>query len=127
EIDQTLGTRLWRGTFSGGDGEVIVMPPISGHDEPGDPSGIAQALAYRHAADTNTVEVNGIDAVIIGPAPTGTDLTEYQAEGWVTTPAIALRDSVGTNDLPTAFQITYAPLANGTDVRVFVTGYDYDP
>lgn len=127
EIDQTLGTRLWRGTFSGGDGEVIVMPPISGHDEPGDPSGIAQALAYRHAADTNTVEVNGIDAVIVGPAPTGTDLTEYQAEGWVTTPAIALRDSVGTNDLPTAFQITYAPLANGTDVRVFVTGYDYDP
>ena len=127
DIDVTLGTRLWNGTFSGGDGQIIIMPAPSGHFEPGDPAGIAQALAYRHAADENTVEVSGIDEVIIGPAPTGTDLTEYGANGWVTTPAIALREQTGTNDLPTAFQITYAPLANGSDIRVFVTGYDYDP
>lgn len=127
EVDSTLGSRLWNGTFSNGDGEVVILPPVSGHAEPGSPSGIAQALAYRHAADTNTVEVSGIDGVIVGPAPAGTDLTEYGPEGWVTTPAIALREQSGANDLPTAFQITYAPLANGTDVRVFVTGYDYDP
>lgn len=130
EVDLSLGSKLWQGSgLSASDGEVLVMPSVSGHDELGDPSGIAQAIAYRHAADTNTVDVGlGLDgSVAIGPAPAGTDLDEYQAEGWVTTPAIALRDQTGAHDLPTAFQITYAPLANGTDVRVFVTGYDYDP
>ena len=127
EVDLSLGSKLWQGTFTGSDGVVLIMSPISGHDESGDPSGIAEAVANRHAADTNTVQVNGIDIVVIGPAPAGTDLTEYQENGWVTTPAIALREQSGANDLPTAFQITYAPLANGTDVRVFVTGYDYDP
>lgn len=128
EIDTDLGAFLWN-DIDGADAEIVVLAPASGHEEPGDPTGIAQAVAYRHAADTNTIEVNGIDGVVIGPAPAGTDLTEYQDEGWVTTPAIALREQSGegSNDLPTAFQITYAPLANGTDVRVFVTGYDYDP
>lgn len=127
EVDLTLGQRLWRGTYSGADGVVVVLPAPSGHAEPGLPAGIAEAVAYRHAADENTVEVDGITDVVIGPAPTGTDLTEYQAQGWVTTPAVALRTQTSDNDLPTAFQITYAPLANGTDVRVFVTGYDFDP
>lgn len=127
EVDLLLGQRLWQGTYSGADGEVLVMPSISGHDEPGAPAGIAEALFYRHGADTNTVDVGFGTDVVMGSAPAGTDTDEYQAEGWVTAPAIALRTQSGDHDLPTAFQITYAPLANGTDVRVFVTGYDFDP
>ncbi|HED52715.1 MAG TPA: hypothetical protein ENJ00_00740 [Phycisphaerales bacterium] len=127
EIDQGFGTRLWLGATSFSDGQIIVLPPRTGFSEGTYPSGIAQAVANRHAVDQNTIEVDGIDSVVIGPAPAGTDLGEYIGEGWVTTPAIALRDSTGGDDMPTAFQITYAPLANGVDVRIFSTGYDFDP
>ncbi|MEO1535411.1 MAG: hypothetical protein AAFS11_07605, partial [Planctomycetota bacterium] len=126
EIDPDLGDRLWNGTWSGSDGNIMVMPPQSGHGEPGTPNGIAQALAYRHAADTNWIEVDGIDATIIGPAPSEAG-DEYMETGWVTTRAIPLAQATSDDTLPTAFQITYAPLANGTDVRAIVTGYDFDP
>ncbi|MEO1582948.1 MAG: hypothetical protein AAFR96_00045 [Planctomycetota bacterium] len=126
EIDGDFGERLWLGTYTGSDGTVTVLPPFGGFSEPGSPSGIAQALAYRHAADTNWVEIDGIDASIIGPAPAEAD-AEYLQTGWVTTPAIPLGQSTTDAELPTAFQITYAPLANGTDVRAIVTGYDFDP
>ncbi|MEL6498525.1 MAG: hypothetical protein AAF937_03695 [Planctomycetota bacterium] len=126
EIDSSLGERLWNGTWTGADGDVTVIAPASGHAEPGTPSGIAQALAYRHAADTNWIEVDGIDANIIGPAPSDAG-AEYMQAGWVTTRALPLAQSSSDTDFPTAFQITYAPLANGTDVRAIVTGYDFDP
>ncbi len=126
EIDADLGERLWLGTWTGSDGTISVLAPPSGHSEPGAPSGIAQAIAYRHAADTNWIEIDGIDAAIIGPAPSDAG-SEYLPTGWVTTPAIPLSQASSDNDLPTAFQITYAPLANGTDVRAIVTGYDFDP
>ncbi|MEM9165940.1 MAG: hypothetical protein AAGB48_02825 [Planctomycetota bacterium] len=126
EIDSTLGERLWNGTFTGGDGDVVVLAPPTGHAEPGLPSGIAEALAYRHGADTGFVELDGIDAAIIGPAPSEAD-GEYAANGWVTTPAMPLNAVEDGDEFPTAFQITYAPLANGQDVRAIVTGYDFDP
>lgn len=126
QIDADLGNRLWNGTWTGSDGTIDVFPPASGHVEPGTPTGVAQALAYRHAADENWVEIDGIDANIIGPAPSDAG-DEYMQNGWVTTRAIPLAQSTSDTDLPTAFQITYAPLANGTDVRAIVTGYDFDP
>ena len=126
EIDSGLGQRLWNGTWTGGDGSVTVIDPANGHAEPGTPSGIAQALAYRHAADTNWIELDGISTNLIGPAPTDAG-AEYMQTGWVTTRAIPLAQSSSDSDFPTAFQITYAPLANGTDVRAIVTGYDFDP
>ncbi|MGP1272771.1 MAG: hypothetical protein ACTS22_05515 [Phycisphaerales bacterium] len=126
EIDGTLGQRLWLGTFTAADGNVVVLPPPSGHAEPSNPAGIAQALAFRHAADEGWIEVDGIDAAIIGPAPSDAG-DAYLSTGWVTTPAIALQQVTENNEFPTAFQITYAPLANGRDVRAIVTGYDFDP
>ncbi len=126
EIDATLGERLWNGTWSGSDGSITVLPPRGGYSEPGTPSGLAQALAYRHAADANWVEVDGIDANIIGPAPAGSG-NEYMQTGWVTTRAIPLAQATTDNALPTAFQITYAPLAHGTKACAIVTGYDFDP
>ena len=40
DIDTTLGTRLWNGTFSGGDGQVVILPAPSGHFEPGNPADV---------------------------------------------------------------------------------------
>ncbi|MEM8757772.1 MAG: hypothetical protein AAGF47_08315 [Planctomycetota bacterium] len=126
EITPDLGRDLWLGTYTGADGPITVLPPSSGHAEPSTPVGIAQAIAFRHGADTGFLELDGIDAAIIGPAPSSAG-GEYLPVGWVTTPALPVAQVSGNDEFPTAFQITYAPLANGQDVRAIVTGYDFDP
>lgn len=125
EIDGVFGPRLWRGTWSGSDGEIRVDPPRS---YPGgtSPRGLAEALAEIHARDANTIPLNGIATPTIGPAPAGTDPTVYALDAWVRTPAIALAPQSSGSPSGTAFQIEYVPLANGTDLRIIVTGYDFD-
>lgn len=122
-VDGRFGWKLWTGTLGVDDGRVLVLPPPSGHPESTEPEGIAEALANIHAADQNTIVVDGIDGPVIAPAPAGTDPTVYQMDGWVVTPAIALEDTSITGHASVAFQITYAPLVNGTDVRAIVTGF----
>src|SRR5690606_38118180 len=73
-----------------------------------------------------TIVVNGVTVPVVGPAPADHDPDVYQSDGWVRTPAIALVGQGGNQPTSTAFQIEYRPLANGTDVRVVVTGYDFD-
>lgn len=127
QIDSAFGERLWTGAFDAGDGEVQVLPPPSGHEEYAAPTGLADALVNLHAADQNIVEVDGITAPTIGPAPAGTDAAVYSLENWVTTPAIPVaQEADGDGPTPAAFQITYAPLADGTGVRAIVTGFDFD-
>ena len=126
DVDAGFAQRLWNGGVAVSDGEVVVGPTLEGNDEPGVPSGIAEAVGYLHAADSNTVEFQGISGVTVGPAPAGADMDEYLATGWVTTPAITLQP--GEGDVPAAaFQITYAPLRNEPAIRAFVTGIDIDP
>jgi len=124
DIDSGFGQRLWTGTFSGDDGQVGVLDPPDGNAEGSTPGGLAEALANVHAADENTMVVNGIDAPTIGDAPAGTDSADYATGDWVYTPAVRL-NSDADDPNPAAFQVTYAPLANGTDVRAIVTGYDF--
>jgi hypothetical protein len=126
EIDGDMATKLWQGTYTGGDGAVTVLPPPSGHAETAAPAGIAAALAARHGADEGWTEIDGITTATVGPAPSGVG-DGYMDSGWVTTPAIPLRQATSDTDLPSAFQITYAPLADGEGVRAIVTGYDFDP
>jgi len=126
EIDADLATKLWAGTFTSADAEVSVLDPKSGYGEFAPPAGIAEAIANIHAADINIVDEVGIDAPAITTAPAGADLGEYLSEGWVVTPAVALQTTVEGEEKPTAFQVTYAPLATGTEVRVIVTGYEFD-
>lgn len=121
-VDGTFGAKLWEGTYTSADGEVVVLPPPSGHAEFGSPTGIAEAIANLHAADENIVGSAGIGAPTITSAPAGAG-SDYRADGWVFTPVLALE---GTSDAATTgFSVVYAPLANGMDVRVIVYGYDF--
>lgn len=126
EVDAGFGQRLWSGNFLVSDGTVNVAPPKSYASNLGNPVGLAEAVAQIHQQDSNTVVVNGISAPTIGPAPVGTDPSVYLLTNWLRTPAVALTAQTAGVTTNTAFQIDYAPLANGTQVRVMVTGYDFD-
>lgn len=127
DLTDGFASRLWRGTVSGADGDVILRPAAEGQSEPSSPNGIAEALGYLHASDVGIVEVNGIREVTLESAPVGASVEVFASEGWVVTPAVALRPIVNDGVTPSAFQITYAPLADGETIRAIVTGFDFDP
>lgn len=126
DMDSATVTALWLGN-TGGLGDITVLDPPNGQAEGSTPAGIAEAVALIHAADENIIiDGFGIAAPTIGAAPAGVDLSIYQADGWVYTPIVALEalPDTGTITQP-AYQIVYAPLANGIDIRAIVTGYDF--
>lgn len=127
KIDEAFGKALWSGSLSGF-GEIEVLPLRDGTV----PVNVSDAVIQIHLRDHNTVSTNGTTSPAIGSAPSGVSASEYRLDGWVVTPAVGLDEQPNTNGLTpaedaigTAYQITYAPLANGTDVRVIVTGYDF--
>ncbi len=128
-IDAGYGLKIWNGNLSG-TGTYTVLPPVSGYSEGSTPSGIADALAHMHAADTAIVAGVGVSVPTIGGAIAGVSTSEYQADGWLFTPAVAVETAPSADVNPLAYSITYAPLhtssANTTDVRVIVTGYDFN-
>lgn len=113
---------LWIGNL-GAIGDVQITDPPSGHPEGAPPGGLAEALALHHAADANIVYHGGIFEPIIGAAPADADPAEYLLDGWLYTPIVAIADQNGGPGA--AFQVVYAPLANGVDIRAIVTGYDF--
>lgn len=123
-VDASYGSKLWNGTLTSGDGRVTVLAP-QGFTEYGLPAGLGQALVNQHSADLSVVPVSGTVAqTTLASAPAGINGAIYAAGSWVITPALAVEGTAtAAAAAPAAFQITYAPLANGTDVRVFVTGY----
>ena len=121
DIDGTFGWDLWRGNLTGY-GSVNVIAPPSGYSETNSPAGLGQALLNNHAADTNIDASQGVDEPQFVAAPVSVDPLEYKLTDWLVTPAIPVADASGT--ARELFQITYAPLANGTDIRVIVTGID---
>lgn len=126
EIDGEFGWKIWTGTYTSSDGEVVVLPPPSGHPEFDLPAGLAEALANIHAADINILPDVGVSVPAIIAAPPGTDPAVYKLDAWVTTPVVALDPEVPDAPRPTAFQVLYAPLADGVHVRAIVTGYDFN-
>lgn len=124
EVDAALGRKLWAGTVTNSDTAMTVLPPPSGFSESGLPPGIASALINVHAADQNTVVYAGsVSTPQLAGAPAGSD-PALATDTWVVTPIVAIDGSGSAQGAaPAAFQVTYAPLANGTDVRVIVTGY----
>jgi hypothetical protein len=127
DVTGDFGWDLWRGQLSGYS-TYSVIPGRTGPQNAGAPSGIAQALAQAHAMDANVVAAIGINSVTISNAPAGTSTSVFRGSQWVYTPGVAIApQETGTNPPPPlSYQITYAPLANGTDVRVIVTGYDFN-
>ncbi|MBX3385922.1 MAG: hypothetical protein KF768_05075 [Phycisphaeraceae bacterium] len=123
-VDSDFGARLWRGDFSVGDGRVEVRPARSGRVDAITIAGLADAVLAAHLHDGNLLTVTGFPETASAFDPTGPIDEDLSATGWVRTGLVAIDgDASQSNARPAAYQITYAPLANGTDVRVIVTGY----
>lgn len=115
---------LWLGNL-GGWGDHTVLPNGLGYAD--DPAGVAEALLFLHALDANIIvqSESDIDAPLMTEAWPEADLDIYRGGDWIMTPIVAV-DAPGDNGPPPAgYQIVYAPLANGTDIRVIVIGYDF--
>ncbi|MBX3363288.1 MAG: hypothetical protein KF866_00865 [Phycisphaeraceae bacterium] len=127
QMDESAVDALWNGNLNAL-GTHLVLPPPSGHAEGSSPSGLAEAISLIHASDEGVVLFGDVMTPVITSAPTGADLSVYKADGWVVTPIVALEEMPlveGVQITQPAFQVVYAPLANGTDIRVIVTGYDF--
>jgi hypothetical protein len=129
EVEASFGSGLWAGTYGSGYGVVTVLPLSNGDV----PTGIADALMRIHNDDVNVVTIGTLDTPRIATAPSGLPPGVYAGTNWVQTPAIGLVTQANApNPTPqgdaigSAFQITYAPLADGVTVRIIVTGYDFD-
>ena len=125
DIDATISTALWDGD-AGTIGDHMVMPAPSGYAEGGLPSGVMDALISHHLADLNIVTGGEFISEPEGAgAPAEADAAVYRTTNWVYTPAVALEAPVGAS-LPPAFQIRYAPLADGEQIRIIVDGIVFD-
>jgi hypothetical protein len=124
-MDGPFVRRLWSGTTSTSvDGRVVIGPP-EGYAETSLPPNIINALRNHYLADGNTLVFgSSVSTPTIGNAPTGASTTVFATTGWLTTPITAI-DGTATdaNARPAAYNVVYAPLANGTDIAVVVTGY----
>ncbi|HLO39551.1 MAG TPA: hypothetical protein VK176_00900 [Phycisphaerales bacterium] len=124
-VDASFATAIWNGDWSDVNDPPVLASP-SGNEEASAPSGIAEAIANLHAADQNIRTDMGVEAPTIGTAVAEADEEVYASSGWVYTPIVWLdADSNDPAHRPLAFSVTYAPLANGTDVRIIATGYDF--
>lgn len=124
DVDE-FGWELWNGSMTGV-GTFQVLPPATGRQDMTAPAGLVGALAQAHALDQDIVTEVGVSVATIGNRPAGASAAAFQASHWLFTPAVAVEPrGQGTAVPPLSFAITYAPLANGRDVRVIVTGFDF--
>lgn len=123
-IDGAFGEAWWTGNASG-IGQVQVLPPKTGRQDLSAPAGLCAALAQVHTLDQNTIAALGVSTPIVGNASANASIAEYMQTFWLFTPAVGI-EVAGTGQTmpPLAYSVIYAPLANGTDVRAIVTGYD---
>ena len=124
-VDDELGARLWTGGYGSGDGIVNVRPSLDGRPDVAQTRSIADALVNSHMTDANIVAVTGFPFQADIFTPSGdVDTAEFAVDNWVRTGLIGIDASAADEGaMPSAYQVTYAPLANGTDVRIIVTGY----
>lgn len=124
DINGTFASQMWNGNIPAGE-SVTVLPRRFATMESPRPAGIAEALRNVHNADQNVNPIVG-DVARIDDAPEEADTDIYADAGWVYTPAVgivAAQQDVPVN--PAAYSIIYAPLANGTDIRIISTGYEF--
>ncbi len=126
DVDAGFGWALWSGDM-GALGTVDVLPPDAGRRDLADATSLAEAVAQIHALDQDIATDAGISAPTIGNALPNASGSEYMLTEWVFTPAVTIEERHGDEGAPDplSYSVTYAPLANGTDIRVIVTGYDF--
>jgi hypothetical protein len=125
-IDSTFASKVWTGDTSSL-GTVSRLSAPSGYSESSSPAGVVQALANHHAADQNIMTGVTVAQPTIASAPAWASSDTFGDAGWLITPAVGLENrTTGSMTSPLGYSIVYAPLANGTDVRVYSTGYDYN-
>lgn len=122
-VSTALGARLWSGTYTNADGRVTIRGARDGRFDAVPTRGISDALVNEHSADTNIVLAPGFaDRTTIFDADA--DPAVFNLDNWVRTPVIGIdQDASAADNFPASYQITYALLANGTDVRISVTGF----
>jgi hypothetical protein len=124
-VDADFGRDLWNGAM-GDLGSVTVVPPRTGRQDLSTPGSLAAAVAQLHGTDAGVVESLGVLTPTIGNARAGADTAVFASSNWVYTPGVVIEPSAGDGvDPALCYQVTYAPLANGTDIRVISTGYDF--
>lgn len=123
-VNADLGKRLWSGTQTGTDGRVTIAASRDGRFDVATTRGISDALYNAHSGDGNIVGASGFPTETSIFDANDADATVFYQDNWVRTPVYAIdADATQQSTFPAAYQITYAPLANGTDVRIIVTGY----
>ncbi len=124
EMSPDFVESLWLGELNGWGNFTVIANPL-GYDDV--PAGMAEALLFLHSLDANIIveSDSDINVPMMTAAWPEADPAVYKAEDWVVTPIIAV-DAPGNNGPPpSGYQIVYAPLANGTDIRIIVIGYDF--
>lgn len=126
ESDMSAGfvESLWLGGLDGW-GEYEVTPNPTGYGDT--PAGLAEAILFLHGLDDNIVveSESDLSAPIMSNAWPDADPEVYKQTDWVVTPIVAVDTPSNEGPPPAGFQIVYAPLLNGTDIRVIVIGYDF--
>lgn len=123
-VSPALGAKIWSGAFTSGDGRVTVSASPDGRIDSVQTRGLADALINAHSGDANIVAASGFPTAVGTFTPSSVDTSVYSSGLWVRTPVMAIdADATASGTRPAAYQISYAPLANGTDVRIIVTGY----
>lgn len=124
DINASFATQVWSGNIASGQVYTVASPRYAAMESP-TPDGVAEVLLAAHVSDANIqVGVAEVDVATIGNALTGVS-SDYAGSNWVYAPAVGLEAQSGSAR-PPAYSIIYAPLANGTDVRIIATGYDFD-
>lgn len=142
EVDESFGRRLWRGDLevenwedrtrapanqaaAAADGRVFVKANPAGYRETGRPRGVLEALRAAHNAESNRARVSGaVTSAEAAPVPAGQPTGVFSGDSWLVTAPVAVETaSDGGRSATGVYQITYAPLAGGTDIRVIVTAY----
>lgn len=123
-ITGSLASELWNGDKSHA-GTVQVQSPLTSYPEASTPSGLAAAVANRHACDQNVITGVGVSQPTLGNAISGADLAVYAKTGWLYTPVVGVDPAPSGGKPSLGFSITYAPLADGKTVRAIVTGFDF--
>ena len=121
DVDADYIETLWFGPIPS-ENPVYVSDAPFAMPESTPPGSVMAALANIYAADN---EANLVEAVDPSNAPAGITVLNPGSDWLITKPIGLYRNPEG--QIVTAAQISYSPPDDDGQIRVLVTGYDWDP